>query len=56
MIRRLLRRLAYPSYDCELCVGQEWWQGCECSYHGGIAPGVGPEWWRVQLRKLVDRR
>lgn len=49
------RALLYPSYECTQCVGQDWWQGCYCQYHGGIAPGIGPETWRVWLRKLDDR-
>lgn len=43
---------AWPSFECQLCVGQDWWQGCECDYFGGSAPGCGPEWWRVLLRRL----
>jgi hypothetical protein len=52
-LRWRLRRLTWPVYDCEQCVGQDVWQGCYCDYHGGVAPGVGPERWRVWLRKVV---
>ena len=50
-LRIYLRRLAWPPYDCERCVGQDY--GCWCDYHGAIAPGIGPEWWRVRLRVLL---
>lgn len=36
-----LHGLLWPSYACELCVGQDGEQGCYCAYHGAIAPG-GP--------------
>lgn len=46
-----LRRMAWPLYECQLCVGQEYWQGCYCAYHGAIAPGgPGPKRWRRTLR------
>jgi hypothetical protein len=53
-LRNLLRRIAWPSYECECCVGQEAWQGCYCWHHGGTGPGVGPEHWRCILRRALD--
>lgn len=50
--RRGLRGLAWPGYECQQCVGQEYGQGCWCAYNGASSPGEGPEWWRVQLRML----
>lgn len=50
---RWLARLCYPSYECEQCVGQEYWQGCYCAYHGASAPCHGPEGWRAALRAIV---
>lgn len=48
------RELAYPYYPCQLCVGQEEWRGCYCSYHGAYAPGSGAApWWVRILRKFV---
>ena len=41
-LHALIYDLAWPSYECELCVGQEYWRGCECAYRGDVAPGVGP--------------
>lgn len=55
MIKRYLHRLAWPTYPCERCVGQVEWSGCHCDFHGAIAPGVPPGWWRIHLRKLLDR-
>lgn len=51
--RSRLRRWLYPMFRCELCVGQEY--GCWCAHHGSIAPGVGPERWRVLLRWVFFR-
>lgn len=54
-LRRFLYELAWPHYDCELCVGQDPWHGCWCSYHGAPVPGEPPEWWRFQLQRLIKR-
>lgn len=43
-LHRLIYNAAWPSYACELCVGQEYWQGCYCDYHGAPHPG-GPSRW-----------
>lgn len=53
-MRWWLYKLAWPSYDCEQCVGQDWWQGCYCAYYGASAPNCGPEWWRVLMRRLYN--
>lgn len=50
---RWISRILYPSYACQYCVGQEHWHGCYCGYYGAVAPGVGPEPWRVFLRQLL---
>ena len=50
--RRALEAAAWPSYECEQCVGQEPSQGCYCAYHEGIAPGVGPEEKHLLLRRI----
>ena len=52
-VRRAVADLLWPSYECQLCVGQEYWQGCECAYHGAVAPGFGPERWRAFLRRVL---
>lgn len=51
-LHRLIYRAAWPPYDCCQCIGQDWWQGCECDWRGAIAPGVGPERRHLLLRKL----
>lgn len=44
MRRWLLRRfytpqeVLYPGYNCELCVGQDAWAGCHCTYYGAWDP------------------
>lgn len=55
-IRWAVLGVAWPTYDCELCVGQEPQQGCYCAYHGAPrAGGPGPETWRVWLRWLMTK-
>lgn len=49
---RLIYEFAWPPYACELCVGQDHWQGCECDYKGAIAPGIGPERHHLIARRL----
>lgn len=44
---------AYPMYDCECCVGQDWWQGCYCHYHGAVAPCEGPTRRHEFLRRVA---
>lgn len=41
--------VAFPRYECELCIGQEPWSGCYCAYHGAYYPGGGdaPRWRRI---------
>ena len=39
------RRLCWPSYECQLCVGQDWWQGCYCAYHECAGPCAEPPRW-----------
>lgn len=49
-VRFALEAAAWPTYACEFCVGQE--HGCYCGYHGGIAPGIGPQRRHLALRWL----
>ena len=53
MLRRWIRKKLYPSFDCELCVGQEYWQGCYCAYYGATAPGEGPSTFIYYARKVA---
>jgi hypothetical protein len=53
MLADWIVRLAFPSYECEQCVGQEPWRGCYCAYYGASAPNKGPEWWRYKLQQAV---
>lgn len=32
----------WPSYECEQCVGQEYYHGCYCAYYGAWCP-AGPK-------------
>lgn len=41
-LRTWLKRIAYPPFECQQCVGQEYWQGCYCVYNDASAPGEGP--------------
>lgn len=44
---------AWPFYDCELCVGQEYWQGCYCAYYEADGPcSPYTPLWRMALRYL----
>lgn len=46
--------LLWPSFDCADCVGMIQ-HGCECAYKEAVAPGCGPEPWRVCLRGVFNR-
>lgn len=49
----MIRKFLYPEFDCENCNGMCHMYGkCECSYHGAVAPGVGPSR-RVRLMRAV---
>lgn len=53
-----VRSWLYPSYECELCVGQEPWQGCYCAHHGAVAAGgdgPGPirRFFRWALKRVI---
>lgn len=39
-VRIAAHDVAWPPYDCQFCVGQEY--GCWCQHYGACAPGVGP--------------
>ena len=46
-----LKRLAWPYYRCDLCLGQHY--GCYCRSEGAVAPCTPPERWRVGLRRVL---
>jgi hypothetical protein len=37
-LHELLFGLAWPTYECQSCVGQEWYHGCYCAYHNAFGP------------------
>ncbi|WP_292229375.1 hypothetical protein [Brevundimonas sp.] len=43
----------WPSFDCVDCIGMIQ-HGCQCGYYGAVAAGVGPEPWRVFLRRVFN--
>jgi hypothetical protein len=49
-----LRELAFPTYDCEDCIGMRD-HGCYCSMLDAPAPGMPVEWWREIVRWLYAR-
>lgn len=49
-----LKRLAWPYYNCEWCVGQAPGTGCYCSNSDCVRPGTPPERWRRWLRKSLQ--
>lgn len=55
-LRWLIAAWLYPTFDCESCNGVSGFEGvgCECSYKGAIAPGVGPGRLRAWLRRRLD--
>lgn len=54
-MRRWLQDLAWPTYDCEDCVGAGREYGCYCAYYDAIAPGApAPRSIRV-LRWVLER-
>lgn len=51
-----IRSIAYPAYSCLLCVGQEPWQGCYCSYYNAYSPDdPNGRWWQRAARWGYDR-
>lgn len=46
-----LRCLAWPTFDCEDCIGMRD-HGCYCAYYDAVAPSQGPGDWHVFLRRL----
>jgi hypothetical protein len=50
---RFLRRLAYPTFECQNCIGMHEY-GCQCAATGAEAPGVGPSRWRRALRWALE--
>lgn len=51
-IWRFLRDIAYPSYDCQNCIGIPEYQ-CYCMAMDAGGPGHGPNKLQVFLRKFV---
>jgi hypothetical protein len=54
-LRTWLYNKAYPGFECQQCVGQDYWQGCHCAYAGGISPGEGPGRYHLALRWLYGK-
>lgn len=59
MIRKLslwlnwwLRARAWPTFDCEDCIGMLTPHGCYCSASDAVAPGEGPSEHHLWLRWL----
>lgn len=52
MIFRWLRSIAWPSFDCEDCIGMAE-HGCYCSAVGAIAPCTPPHWWHKILQHVL---
>ena len=52
-----LNRIAYPSFDCEDCIGagcgREW--PCWCEHMECEAPGVPAKPWRVRMRRWLRK-
>ena len=61
VIKERIRKGAYnklwPGYECEQCVGQEYWQGCYCAYYDAWCPAgpSGEPWWVEPGRKLYEK-
>lgn len=49
VFKRMLFRWAYPTYDCENCIGMPEY-GCYCMAMGASAPGGGP----TKLQRLCQ--
>lgn len=48
-----LHDVLWPSYSCELCLGQDAGHGCYCAHQGALSPGgPGPGWLRWRGRHL----
>lgn len=53
-------RLGNPGFECECCVGQEYWQGCYCGHHGCVGPDLEPSrrhlFWRWLAKIMLPAR
>lgn len=54
-VRRKLRDLAWPTYECERCVGQDLGQGCYCAHYDAPGAGRHVESWRAHLRRWLPQ-
>jgi hypothetical protein len=52
MLKRWLRNIAYPVFECEDCIGM-CDHGCYCSANDAVAPCVAPGRFVRVLRKLI---
>ena len=55
-LKGYLRDKLWPSYECDLCVGQEYWQGCYCAYYEAWdSSGLSTPWWAEWGRRLYRK-
>lgn len=56
-LHRLIYRLAWPSYDCEDCIGAGCGHtlSCYCEHHRCVGPGAEPRAHHRALRRLWSR-
>lgn len=55
-LHRLVYDTAWPSYECQQCVGQEYWQGCQCAYYAASGPCKPATRWHLFWRWVWERR
>ena len=53
-LRGEIHALLWPAFDCADCIGMIH-HGCQCAYYEAVAPGTGPEPWRLFMRRLFAR-
>lgn len=58
-LRRILRSIGWPYYNCEDCNGMAYQYGvCECDYRDAYLPGIGPRQapWYAKAARWVCRK
>jgi hypothetical protein len=53
MIRKFLKQKAYPTFDCEDCIGMKD-HGCQCAAYEAIAPNTPPTKFHTFLRWILS--